>query len=504
MLSTPLSSVRCAPAGNFFSPEDNAPAASPSTTRAGDAHDLRQQRATADDAKSRGGGGGGDVPVILKRGASAQNAFYNKVYKEQAALHLSNAGEGTMRDLEFTVTGDNGGAGGADASRVGRRMLVTAMLVGAEGSATGPRRIAVTAPKKARVQSFSHAADSTFNSTDDMADVASPQRPKVQPLLPSASGRVATFLSGLTAAPGTERSAAEPGPPLQRPSGSHRFVGALGARVSFTLSRKNSKVIPLPPGQSKSGARHVYAQLNWQLSNLYELCHLRHPNIVRVFGGCSFPAERVDVLVEEHMAFGPLCELLALRAVSIEPDSLLQIAFDIAQGCLYLHDRDPPVVAMLTSRKVLISADLTAKIQLDFVRDQDKSLSMSFARGGVQHVTIWSAPEILILEEGKVQPPSDVYAFGLILYELFTRSAPFQNLLDAQMARAAAAAPPPLGLFKTFSCPTAEPHAPAAGPGGDHRRRPREGPAARVPVQRRGARDQESRDRLLDQARGGG
>lgn len=388
-----------------------------------------------------GGGGatsasravGETVPLILKRGASAQNAFYNRVYKEQAALHQSQAGDSTMRDLEFRVTGDTEGTVG----RGGRRMSVTA--VGAESAAGGPRRISVTAPKLVKSRtSLGHAAD-TFGSTEGDVDKDGTTANGGNGVGPggrgSLGGKVAPSPSGRLSAMGLSLAAVErsiimgresasaqdaasaggaasitPGRPMRSTS----RLASLAGRVSFNLSRRNSRVNPAP-GMSTSKAHPRYQRIDWELSNLYELCHMRHPNVVRVFGGCSFNPERVDVLVEEHMAFGPLCDLLALRAVSVETETLLQIASDIAQGCLYLHDRDPPVVAMLTSRKVLISADLTAKIQLDFHVDQEKSMSqqsqVGFGRnGGVQHITIWSAPEILILEEGSPQPPVDVYA----------------------------------------------------------------------------------------------
>lgn len=339
-----------------------------------------------------------EVPVILRRGASAQNTFYNKVYKEQAAMHLIHAGDSTMRDLEFTVTGDTGAGLGMG----GRRMSVAAMHVagGAEGVAA-PRRISVAAPQRtSRPRLSSMGTMNTGGTTDMDIDALGTGRmlAALHKLNPSPSGRsngfspAAADLSGPTGRDSVGETVGAAAMGERAPINGSRI--SFSEHVSRTLSRGHSRVNPLPTGGA-TGQKSIprNQRVDWQISNLYELCHLRHSNVVRVFGGCSL--DHVSFLVEEHMAFGPLCDLLALKAVSIETDTLVQIAMDIAHGCLYLHERNPPVVAMLTSRTVLISADLTAKVQLAFTADTDNvttSSSSHTSPKGLQHVTIWRVP----------------------------------------------------------------------------------------------------------------
>lgn len=67
--------------------------------------------------------------------------------------------------------------------------------------------------------------------------------------------------------------------------------------------------------------------------------------------------------MREYMSFGNLEAVLSLTVIELEMSALMKIATDVVSGCRYLHERDPPIVAMLTSRNIFIEENLRAKVR---------------------------------------------------------------------------------------------------------------------------------------------
>lgn len=143
---------------------------------------------------------------------------------------------------------------------------------------------------------------------------------------------------------------------------------------------------------------------------------LRHPSVTTVMGAVL---GKEPMLVMEYMTLGSLYDLLMNESYPFESDVLLFMLRDVVQGMRFLHTADPPIVhGDLKAANVLITENFKAKVA-DFGLSQKKRL-------GNVGTPLWMAPEILA--GGVSTPESDVYAFGIMLVEIFSRKDPYSNM----------------------------------------------------------------------------
>eukprot|EP00297_Palpitomonas_bilix_P008438 CAMPEP_0113876760 /NCGR_PEP_ID=MMETSP0780_2-20120614/5668_1 /TAXON_ID=652834 /ORGANISM="Palpitomonas bilix" /LENGTH=444 /DNA_ID=CAMNT_0000862879 /DNA_START=47 /DNA_END=1381 /DNA_ORIENTATION=+ /assembly_acc=CAM_ASM_000599 len=158
---------------------------------------------------------------------------------------------------------------------------------------------------------------------------------------------------------------------------------------------------------------------------------LRHPRILRMFGACFVPKQRM--IISELMPKGDLSSLLRSSSARDLPWSIkLQIAFDIAAGLSYLHGKHI-LHRDLKSLNILLDDRLRAKVS-DFGLTKIKTCSMASTtihKGGAVGTVLWMAPE-LFGRKVKYSEASDVYAFGMICLELMTHKYPFEDDLEGR------------------------------------------------------------------------
>ncbi|KAF7146862.1 hypothetical protein RHSIM_Rhsim03G0081400 [Rhododendron simsii] len=160
---------------------------------------------------------------------------------------------------------------------------------------------------------------------------------------------------------------------------------------------------------------------------------LRHPNIVLLMGAVTQPPNLS--IVTEYLSRGSLYRLLhkpGAREV-LDEKRRLSMAYDVAKGMNYLHNRNPPIVHRdLKSPNLLVDRKYTVKV-CDFGLSRLKAntfLSSKSAAGTPE----WMAPEVLRDEQSNEK--SDVYSFGVILWELATLQQPWSTLNPAQVVAA--------------------------------------------------------------------
>ncbi|KAI7839198.1 hypothetical protein COHA_007087 [Chlorella ohadii] len=185
------------------------------------------------------------------------------------------------------------------------------------------------------------------------------------------------------------------------------------------------------------------------------LASLRHPHVVNFLGICHEP----PCIVTEFCARGSLCDLLA--AARSDPEVAAQLSWrrrltmaaDAAVGMLYLHSRSSPAPIIhrdLKSPNLLVDANwsvkVTAALRESFARRSCVAIpgialhrcinpvptdfNLSKILEDTTHSTSmaamnprWLAPEVM--RGGRATKASDVYSFGIVLWELLTWQLPF-------------------------------------------------------------------------------
>lgn len=123
------------------------------------------------------------------------------------------------------------------------------------------------------------------------------------------------------------------------------------------------------------------------------------------------------MLVMEYMDHGSLYDLLHNETMFLESELLLPILRDISQGMRFLHSATPQVIhGDLKAQNILVDSKFRAKVA-DFGLSQKKHV-------GATGTPLWMAPELLRGESVNT-PASDMYSFGIILYEVYSRQDPY-------------------------------------------------------------------------------
>ncbi|XP_058117236.1 mitogen-activated protein kinase kinase kinase 11-like [Anopheles coustani] len=161
---------------------------------------------------------------------------------------------------------------------------------------------------------------------------------------------------------------------------------------------------------------------------------LKHPNIVALKGVCLDP--QMLCLVMEYARGGSLNKLLAGR--KIPPDVLVDWAIQIARGMKYLHCEAPISVLHrdLKSSNILISESVqqgnllnkTLKItDFGLAREAYRTTRMSAAG-----TFAWMPPEVI--KSGTYSKASDVWSYGVLLWELLTGEVPYKGFDSLSVA----------------------------------------------------------------------
>ena len=148
---------------------------------------------------------------------------------------------------------------------------------------------------------------------------------------------------------------------------------------------------------------------------------LWHPNLMRLKAVSltpeSGPSDQPYYLVMEWMPQGDLLTFLKTQTVST--GQKLEISYQIARGMEYLESENY-VHRHLAARNVLIGRKLEVKIA-DFGLQRVLNRSI---RPDIR----WAAPEVYYRAEYTCQ--SDVWSFGVVLYEIFSGGCRPYNHLD--------------------------------------------------------------------------
>uniref|UniRef100_A0A671XZ75 Tyrosine-protein kinase n=1 Tax=Sparus aurata TaxID=8175 RepID=A0A671XZ75_SPAAU len=147
---------------------------------------------------------------------------------------------------------------------------------------------------------------------------------------------------------------------------------------------------------------------------------LQHENIVKYKGVCYSAGRRNLRLIMEYLPYGSLRDYLIKHKDHFDSMKLLHYASQICKGMDYLAIKRY-IHRDLATRNILVESEMRVKIGdfgLTKVLPQDKEYYTVREPG--ESPIFWYAPESLT--ESKFSVASDVWSFGVVLYELFTYS----------------------------------------------------------------------------------
>lgn len=175
------------------------------------------------------------------------------------------------------------------------------------------------------------------------------------------------------------------------------------------------------------------------LSEAEAMKRFDHSNVVSLLGVC-LQTEPIYAVME-FMLYGDLkTYLLARRHLvnekicddsDISPKRLTMMALDVARALSYLSEMKY-VHRDVACRNCLVNAQRVVKLgDFGMARSTSENDYYRFSRKGMLPVR-WMAPESLSL--GKFTPASDIWSFGVLLFEIITfGSFPFQGMTNNQV-----------------------------------------------------------------------
>ncbi|GFP90788.1 probable receptor-like protein kinase at5g15080 [Phtheirospermum japonicum] len=177
------------------------------------------------------------------------------------------------------------------------------------------------------------------------------------------------------------------------------------------------------------GKRGEQGHKQW-MTEVNVLGSVNHPNLVKLIGYCAEDDERgiQRLLVYECMPNGSVADHLSSKpAVSLSWATRLRIALDAARGLAYLHEEiDSQIIFRdFKSSNILLDEQWNAKLS-------DFGLARLGPSEGLTHVSTevagtmgYAAPEYI--RTGHLTSKSDVYSYGIFLYELITGRRPLER-----------------------------------------------------------------------------
>jgi hypothetical protein len=161
---------------------------------------------------------------------------------------------------------------------------------------------------------------------------------------------------------------------------------------------------------------------------------IRYEHILNMFGACMEPEKYA--LVVEHMSLGSLYDVLKQQKIQFEWSDRWLIALQITKGINYLHTLPKPIIHRdIKSHNVLMTESargFLVKIGDFGLAKIRHETSQQSTQGPVVGTLQWKAPELLRL--GRHTEASDVYAMGIVFWELATGSEPYEDADEATIS----------------------------------------------------------------------
>uniref|UniRef100_A0AAR2L1B0 non-specific protein-tyrosine kinase n=1 Tax=Pygocentrus nattereri TaxID=42514 RepID=A0AAR2L1B0_PYGNA len=153
-----------------------------------------------------------------------------------------------------------------------------------------------------------------------------------------------------------------------------------------------------------------------------------HPNIVKLIGVCT--QKQPIYIIMELVQGGDFLSFLRTEGHNLKPKMLIKMAENVASGMEYLESKKC-IHRDLAARNCLVGEESVVKIS-DFGMSRQEQDGVYSATGGMRQIPVkWTAPEAL--NYGRYTSESDVWSFGVLLWETFSRGiTPYTSMNNQQ------------------------------------------------------------------------
>ncbi|KAM8707767.1 hypothetical protein ACLKA7_014840 [Drosophila subpalustris] len=154
------------------------------------------------------------------------------------------------------------------------------------------------------------------------------------------------------------------------------------------------------------------------------LRELRHDNINSFIGACVEPTR--ILLVTDYCAKGSLYDIIENEDIKLDDLFIASLINDLIKGMMYIHSSQLVYHGNLKSSNCVVTSRWMLQVT-DFGLHELRQCAESESIGEHQHYRnqLWRAPELLRNHHMHGSQKGDVYAFAIIMYEIFSRKGPF-------------------------------------------------------------------------------
>ncbi|KAH0906458.1 hypothetical protein HID58_038285 [Brassica napus] len=195
--------------------------------------------------------------------------------------------------------------------------------------------------------------------------------------------------------------------------------GAFGPVYKAQMSTGETVAVKVLATDSKQGEKEFQTEVML-------LGRLHHRNLVNLVGYCAEKGQHMLIYV--YMSKGSLAShLYSEKHKPLSWDLRIYIALDVARGLEYLHDGAvPPVIHRdIKSSNILLDQSMRARVA-DFGLSREEMVNKHAAN--VRGTFGYLDPEYISTRT--FTKKSDVYGFGVLLFELIAARNPQQGLME--------------------------------------------------------------------------
>ena len=172
-------------------------------------------------------------------------------------------------------------------------------------------------------------------------------------------------------------------------------------------------------GYREAAAKQIQCELGDKEVTI--MSKLKHPNIVLMLGFCKH--ELANIIILEYAKNGSLHDYLKDRTKDLPQELQHKWMKESARALQYLHSNDYLHRDIKANNCLLFENNTLKLCDFGLARQIQGSSALSSQKG----TTKYMAPELLRDNDAKYSKFSDIWAYGMLVYEIVSREMPFRN-----------------------------------------------------------------------------